>query len=238
MNQIVCASVLDWMAAIGPFVVGGFAVFIAIFRDWLRGLYWHPTLEFEIGAGPPYSYKIPNIPKKNGPITAYYFTARVRNDGQTTARDVTVFAPSLEKRDENTGLWMPVKGFLPMELVWAHVRDPLTGARFFNKQVIPQKLFTHFDIGCIEQTSETKHADIRNLVGNQEEETVFKIDTIVIPNTLTNWLREGEYRLCLVASATNAKPVKRYFVIENRGVWSDDEEKMFKDNLRIKMIRP
>jgi hypothetical protein len=223
-----------WIAAISTTILA-LVAFIVAFRDELRSRFLRPELAFEIQKQPPYCYKIPNIPKNDRVISAYYFTARVRNDGKAPARGVTVFATSLKKLEKrgDTESWEPVKGFLPMELVWAHVRHPLTATRFIERQVIPQDLFAHFDVGCVEPTSETKHAEIRNLVGNEPNETVFKIDTVVTPNTLTNWLRKGTYRLCLVASATNAKPVKQHFTITNSGVWTDSEEEMFSDHLTI-----
>lgn len=225
----------EWLVAFGTILLAVAAVFQERIRTWI----WHPSFEFEIEMGPPFCNKIP-CDWRDNQFYAYYCMVRVWNRGKAPARGVTVFATSLEKLEKKDDIesGKPVREFLPMELKWAHVRDPLTGKRFIEKQIISRDLFAHFDIGCVEPYWVTDMIDVDRRIDRQPDEVVFKIDTFITPNTLSNLLPKGQYLLHVKASASNVrKPKEQVFLNSHIGQWEDDQEKMFnKDNLNIEII--
>lgn len=233
--------IIAWLRQLGPYWLTAFGTIlvasVAIFGGWFQRRIWRPKLKFEIDMRGPYCYKIPNIVKRGERIEAFYYSGRVINKGRQHARNVTVFAQSLEKKDEEKGSWELVEEFLPMELWWAHLRDPLTQARFVAKQAIPRNSFAHFDIGHVEPPAITDPPEIRQLIDKREGEMVFWLDTIVDPKSYSNVLLHGDYRLCVIACADNAEPQRQYFLIKNTGQWIGDEREMFTEKLVIKKIQ-
>ena len=69
--------------------------------------------------------------------------------------------------------------------------------------------------------------------GFDEQKTVLRLDLEVSPNTWSNVLVPGSYRLWLQLAAANCKPRNQYVNFTLTGEWHDDEGDMFAKGLSL-----
>lgn len=115
---------------------------VALWGSRLNAHWDRPRLSLlPIAQEPPYCHKIPitlttpilttptilattSISVGQFQVDSYYFRFKVYNGGNTSARNVEVFAESLSLKHKD-GRFRPVSRFLPMNLKWAHFDVPV-----------------------------------------------------------------------------------------------------------------
>jgi len=66
-----------------------------------------------------------------------------------------------------------------------------------------------------------------------DDKTIFALDVEAKPNTLSDLLAPGVYRLEILIGAPNAAPKSKILEISLTGYWYPDEQKMFSDGIGI-----
>jgi hypothetical protein len=225
----------EWLNAVGTLAAVVLALFLAIFHEHLRTLFWHPTLELLVENRPPDSHLTTMASSEAGIQAAcYYFRVRVQNNGNAIAKTVEVFVEQVwQKRAD--GIFQKWEDFLPLNLLWSHYRQP-----YFPS--IPPGVYKHCDFGHIVDPSlrhkflGEDHPRLGRL-GIQQSQTVMCLDLAVLPNTGTHLIPPGPpYRLVVVAAAANARLVRRTIEVNLTGQWFTDESQMLRDGIGLGIL--
>jgi hypothetical protein len=119
------ASQIDWWAGGGGAIVGAIVgaiigMFAAALQDWIRSLFFRPKFEVTTDNAPPCSVVMPVTDNKGVFLwNSLYLRIYVKNVGSAVARDVEVYAQSLQRLGKNSSP-ESVKPFPPQNLGWAH----------------------------------------------------------------------------------------------------------------------
>lgn len=219
------STVTDWLTAVGTVGAVGVALFIAIWGDWLKGIFAKPILAVGIRMEPPDCLKIRYVVDQRGVTTfyanSYYCRLAVRNDGRLGARNVEVSLLSLSRRNDD-GQFEQDRSFIPLSLVWSNSNPRSTVA----DRIPPDGL--------------SKHCDFCHVVEDGTANPILNLDTEVTPTELAPgvWPTRkpvGTYQGRLAVTSDNAKPYYRDFTITYTG-WKDDEDDMFREGLVIAML--
>ncbi len=208
-----------WFAALGTFVLA----FVAVFQEWLRKLVVRPHLQLNAIVSPPDCQKT----KSDIGADVYYFRLRVENTGNAAARDVQVYLASAQRQRADRQ-YEAVKRFTPMNLNWAIVGQPTLPILLPG---MPPRYcdFAHVTIPRLKMSS------VEDLPEVDEHAPVLALDLEVRPNNKGHLLEAGVYRFGLKLAASN-HPVRHYTLeVDFKGIWLDDEDKMFRDGFGMRL---
>jgi hypothetical protein len=230
-------SIAEWVGALGTVAAVLAALGIALYGESLKQRLYRPKLAVEINSEAPDCHKIA-FTGATGVIAYYgiYYRLRIRNDGNRPAQNVQVVAKSLQ-RYANNERWESVPSFLPLALVWSHTPLELRSKderAATIKPFIAQKLFVHCDFGNVIPPNQL-HTTALNRPDLPELRSILRLDTWVTPNTLSNFLGPGKYRIEIFVAAENADPVISHVLVSNSGEWSEEERTMIEENLTVKV---
>jgi hypothetical protein len=192
-----------------------------------------PKLEVRLKLEPPDCLKIAMTNKVTGQFLydTYYFRFMVRNIGNRKMEDVEVVALELYKNGANN-VFSQVKSFLPMNLVWANMHK-------VTMPKIQPGLFKHCDLGHIIQCP-NPHNGVNNTLQRfnlaTRSNVVFILETNVTPNTGSNYLLPGEYKIKLAFAANNLEPEYYWYMFQVEDRWDTDEQRMLSNNIVIEEI--
>ena len=143
---------------------------------------------------------------------------------------VEVFASEL-LRERADGSFAKMESFLPMNLLWSHVRRP-----FF--EAISPGMEKHCDLGHIVEPIRRPQIDVEDnpRLDVPRDKTVFSFDLQVLPYTYSHLIPPGKYRLTLAVGAANANPVQKGLEITLKGDWYEDEARMLSEGIGIRML--
>jgi len=199
-------------------VVGTFAVaVIAAFQDRIRSHLFAPRLRLD--GGPEYLTDIDPIPLGNpeGNIYGCFVGLPIRNHGPAPAKDVEVLITELHRYCNDT--YESDREFYPLPLNWRHyvpVRDSLD-------RLLPDSV-RHIGLGYIpsELTKKSVGSGFEQL-DIQQNKLPFVINSPMRPNTRSDIIRPGRYRLTLEITAANSqRPVKAVIELSFDGEWQAD----------------
>ena len=217
----------DWLVAIGTIILA----FVAVFQQSIRNFIYKPILSVSIKTEPPDCVAVPYT-KQDGSFIAntVYLRIWVENTGKATAKNVEVYAKSLKRqRADNT--WEIVKGFPPMNLVWANYRS-------IYFPTISPGMGKHCDIGHITDP-EKRHVlneDSPKLKLTTQQAS-FAFDLMTLPNHRGHIIGPGDYLLEIMIASENSKPVSKEIKINITGLWSTEEEIMLRDGIGLQITK-
>lgn len=226
-------EVATWAGAIATLL----AVLAALLKEEIVRLWRRPKITAVIRLEAPDCHKteLTWSNPASGQILArgwcYYFRLWVENNGRQPAERVQVFAAKLLRKHADAQ-FREEKSFLPMNLVWSHTKE------IFKERISPG-MGSHCDLGFIQEPSfrkQTRLAGARTLPTVPDVKTVLVLDLEVKPNTLSDVLAPGVYRIELLLAAANARPKRKVLEITVTGDWFDDDRKMFADGIGVKQL--
>lgn len=216
------AAMPAWLAGIGTLIVA----FVAIFNEWVKRLFFHPTLRLGVRVGRPVAEKtFWGGPMAGSLVTVYYFRLEVENVGNASAEDVQVYAASVHR--VAAGETALVQRFTPMNLCWSHIRKPTLPI------LLPDMPPRYCDLAHITNPAAKKNL-FEDLPSVNEKTPVLALDLEAKPFSGGHLLEPGEYYLVLKLAATNCPPKDYRVYVNFAGLWFDDESKMFKDGIHIR----
>jgi hypothetical protein len=227
-----CSVTWTAIEAIGTVAAVMVALFYRDIRDWIR----RPRLVIlPIEPGPPDWVKVPTVRRRRATgkvITeadTYYLRMRVKNEGGARAEDVEVFAARLLK--EHDGKFREVERFIPMNLDWAHRGAVLPG--------LSPDAYRYCAIAAVFDPEKRPEFDSEDMQwpGVPQEKAILSL-RVEKPTTARGYLQPfGTYRLELELGAANARPKKETLEITLNGTWYDDEDLMFSEGVRIRLLQ-
>lgn len=189
-----------------------------------------PKLIVDIKLEPPYCLKIAvtNTLTAQHLYDTYYLRFKVENAGDYRMEDVEVVALELYKKGGNNR-FSQIRGFLPMNLKWANVGE-------ITMPKIQPHLYKHCDLGHIIQNPSPYNGENLNLQSfgllNQSS-VIFILDTSVTPNTGSNYILPGEYKIKLAFAANNLKPIDYWYKFKIEDRWDNNEHQMLSNNIKV-----
>lgn len=158
----------------------------------------------------------------------YYLRFKVENTGDYRMEDVEVVALDLYKK-RNNNRYSKAKWFLPMNLKWANVGE-------VTMPKIQPYLHKHCDFGHIIQNP-NPFADENNRLQsfglNGRSNVVLVLDTSATPNTGSNYILPGEYKIKLAFAANNFKPIIYWYKFKLEDQWDTNEQQMLANNIKV-----
>jgi len=223
--------ITDWLIAIGTILL----FLAAVFQDKIRAWLTRPKLSASIDVAPPDCHKtvLKSFDRQGHVIDAadcYYLRLRVGNSGNQRAEMVEVFASELSKRQVD-GSFKRMDSFLPMNLVWSHIRRPFLDA-------ISPGMEKLCDLGHIVEPEKRPRFGMEDnpQLGVPADQTIFSFDVATKSFTMSHLIPPGKYRLLLLIAAANTKPVSKTLEIVVTGNWYDDESRMLGEGIGIRML--
>jgi hypothetical protein len=212
----------EWTSILVTLLLGG----TAIFQDKIRGWFYKPKLNLTCTLSSPDCHKIPltiQIGNQISTIDSYYLRFRVENTGNQAMEDIEVKILSLYRKSDKNKYTLQ-ENFLPMNLKWAHTGNVVTN----NIQV---GLFKHLDIGCIRRPID--NFDPTEIQSN----IALFLDLETVPNTRSDIIEPGDYKIDLVVAGNNFKPVHKTYKLILRDEWLDNESDMLGKNIILEDLR-
>ncbi len=218
-----CSKSPEWWVAFGTIVLAAMTFLLAIvtvFQDSLRAIYFRPRLRLKVESKRPAAEKT----QWNIGADVYYFRVEVTNEGNVEARDVQVYLADLKYKNA-TNQYVRVEKFSPMRIMWAHYRtrtlDVLLPGMpwycdFFHIADPSKKALTH------EHCAQAGSAD-----------PVLALDLEVPDSAVVRFLPKGDYRATLRFGASNHPAVDFKVKVSFKGLWFDDENRMFQEGVGI-----
>lgn len=193
-----------------PAVAAVLAAFVALFRESIRDWIWRPSLEVSYVHGRDFCDT--PVLQPSGAI-CYYFSLRVFNAGTWSAKEVEVFANDLFIASESSpSSWAHVHRY-SLNLKWAY----LGVARL---PTLAPRMERFCNIGhIVDPAQRAQLGPSENLVGFDEQRTIFSLDLEAQPNHGIHLLAPGTYKLTFQVAAANCKPIQRWLKIELTGEW-------------------
>lgn len=205
------------------FVATFLLALVALFQDRLRTLVFSPKLDLEPGPFYPDYDKIPITNKRSGQelTKACYLGIRVRNAGPSSAEKVEIFVAKLQRK--SNGVFREVPGFYPLNLIWRHYDPPVV----FLERLLPNTA-RDCTLGRITNPEgKQKVGDDHPLLDLPADRSPFRLELSTRPNTRSDLLAPGKYRLILEIGAANARRVKKRTIeLEFTGEWLSETMKM------------
>jgi hypothetical protein len=218
-------DLVQWLSVLIALLLGLIGIFKV--QDLISNNLHRAILKVGIKLEPPDSLKIAMRNSQTGQFyyDVYYLRLRIENIGNSLMEEVEVIASELYKK-RNNNRYSKVNSFLPMNLKWANFGE-------LTMPKIQSKIFKHCDLGHIVESVNVPLA-VYGLPTTSN--VVIVLDTQVTPNTGSNILLPGEYKIKLVFAANNLSKTT-WFKLVIRNAWSTNEQLMFANNISIQKIK-
>jgi hypothetical protein len=191
---------------------------VTVFQDSLRAKFFCPRLRLKVEAKRPIALKN----QWNNGVDVYWFRAEVRNDGNVEARDVQVYLAELSHKTA-ANKYVPVENFSPMRIVWSHYHTLtldvlLPGMPWFCD-------FFHISDPRKKELSKEHCPEAGS------SDPVLAWDLEVKDAAIVRFLPKGDYHATLRLGASNHPPVDFKVKVSFKGLWFDDEDRMFREGV-------
>lgn len=226
LERIVEKKDIPWEALVA-FGIGLAGIFGL--HEVVKNLLYKPKIEVGIKQEPPDCLKIAMTNTATGQFLydTYYLRFKIENTGNQKMEDVEVVALELYKKRANNR-FAKVGSFLPMNLVWANVHE-------VTMPKIQPGLFKHCDFGhLIQNPNPYVNLNAFGLAGRSN--VIFILETQVTPNTGSNYLLPGKYKIKLAFAANNLRPKLYWYKFEIKNRWDTNEQRMLSRNVLVEKI--
>jgi len=193
--------------------------FIAIYQDKLRAYVFSPKLDLDQGPFYPDSVRVPLTDNADNFLAnACYLQIRIK-DKRATAEKVEVFVAKIEK--EINGIFHRVDSFYPLNLKWRHYNT------VFLDRLSPETSRDCTLGRIVEPANKQLVGDDHPSLNLSSNRSPFRLELATVPNTRSDLLAPGKYRLYLEIGASNARhPQKRTIELEFNGEWLQEMKDM------------
>lgn len=202
----------QWVGALMTFA----AVFVALNKEWLIRLWWHPKLTASIEAKHPGCIRLPAEDKeKPWKGWRYWLRVWVKNEGNVRAEKVEVFLSQALVR--NNGSFEPVPNFTPMNLRWSYTNETYVDG-------ISPDMGRFCDFGAI---SNPAHPEL-----SEDKTRTLSLRLQSLPGR-PDWLQPGHYKFEIKLAGSNCEPVARWVHLHLTGVLDDEPVKMLSNGFTV-----
>jgi hypothetical protein len=222
------SNTVQWVGHLVALLIGLAGIF-SLPEIIKRKFYEKADISFSIKMQSPDCLKIPMTGNGIHLYDTYYLRFSVENTGNIKLENVELAILKLYKKGSN-GRYSVVNQFLPMNLKWSN---------YGNSIIMPSisSLFPkHCDFGHIIENPNPEQGQnqiLQYLGLYGKSKTVLILDTQVTPNTGSNYLLPGEYKMKIVVTASNAKSKTYWFKVTLIDSWTTNEQQMLQNNIDI-----
>ena len=215
---------VNWISAIATLLAVAVALFNETFWRWIR----KPTLTCSVTK----EKTIINVGQPGKLLWAgdcYYLRLWIHNCGRSRAEKVQVLLSEVTRENDH-GVFRPVKDFLPMNLRWTH-------SDFFRPEIFADGISPNMGKFCdLASICDPANPTQLPLPGLRPSEVTIDLWTEVFPNTLTHRLLPDIYRFTLKIAAANCQPTEKHIEITVKGPWYVDEDVMLSDGIIVREL--
>jgi hypothetical protein len=231
---IFCPYSIDWgnVAQWAGAIFTCAAVLVAL-RGPITEFLFPPKLHVEICLKPPDSLIEPiTVDMPPYQSSRYMFRLYVRNRAKykkALAEKVQIFANKLEKLSDDGQTFILVDEFLPMRLEWSYNREKIMDWLF------PHDMGKHCDL-CHITKPDALVAAGEDLPATPSGMTVLTLNLEYLHGSKAHVLSPGTYKLYLIIACLSTKPIQKTVEIWFSGYWRENQEIMFRDEVRIRIL--
>ena len=226
LERVVNRKDIPWEAMVALILglAGIFGLHEAV-KKWL----FKPDIKVSIRLEPPDCLKIAMNNTRTGQFLydTYYLRFKIENTGNQKMEDVELVALELHKKGANNR-FSKVRSFMPMNLVWANVHE-------VTMPKIQPGLFKHCDFGHIIQNP-NRYVSLNAFGLSGRSNVIFILETQATPNTGSNYLLPGKYKIKFAFAANNLKPRYYWYKFEIKDRWDSNEQRMLSRNVAIEKL--
>jgi hypothetical protein len=221
-------TIAQWFAGLATLAAVLWAVFSQGFLRWFR----RPRLDLEPIVKE--SQDCVSVPFANGAPTIH-MRVRVKNNGRAAARNVQVYADTVERAEGK--YWEIVPTFPALNLTWADRPDltPSGGVLPW----LPSRESRRSDLGHIVDPGRRRDSgldtELNPTLKLNDDEVSFTFSTVIKPNHKGYIIPPGTYRLSISLSAENAAPQRRSITLTVHGPWYQNPEEMIEKGFDIEI---
>ena len=219
---------MEHVTAISTVILAVVAV-LAIYRDFIVGLFCHPDLKF----GDTFFHRVQlrTFHEVSRVIIdeaeTHYFRLKIFNDGKIPARDVEILVTEVRRKHADDK-YKPMPIATPYNLHWTHRLEP-------SLPIIHPKSERHITLGYV--VDPNKHS----LLGFdyptplvKKGETLFTLEFTVKSTNREYLLKRGEYEIDLQIVSSNLQEPKKAMVRLNHvGEWFESESEMYSKGIGV-----
>lgn len=231
-----CSALTDWLIAIGTISLA----IIAIFQDKIRSYFLRPQLDCKIESKPPYFHRTESK-AENISFYSYYCWFEIWNNGNISAKNVEVIISDLFKKEGDD--FVPVKDFFSDNLKWSLISDirgaypngvPIIVPKIYCDYISP-KTFKPCNLGHIHDPRYRNNfpGEHNPSLPVGENESIYCFEVNFKSNKLNYLMPPGNYKFTITIGSENAKTIRKKYLMEVTGKWSDDELRMLNEGLKI-----
>lgn len=220
-----------------------FLAFVALFKDTVLLCIQKPKIDIEFELRPPDCFKSELFHwKKNqdgiNVITdkskMFYYRLRIINNGKSAARNVEVTIRDIRKKKGNN--FDRIDFPLDDNLDWFSSSLILGRPSIMYYSFISPNTFKHCELGHILDPSKRNLVSFEDNKLFEKDETIFSFNVITRYHSSYHLIEPGTYRLKVIVAGENFKALEKEYELEVTGKWSEKEDKMLNDELKLKEI--
>jgi len=219
----------DWAVAFATILLA----IVAVWQERIRAWWDSPRFEVTAETTPPCCNKVELSNAKDGHFVAecIYLRINVKNVGRSTARNVEVYAESLELIRAELKLER-VQSFPPMHLTWSNTPRHI----IINR--LGAAMSRYCDVGRIvdPQLRNNVSGDNSPRLGLDSNTVSLCFSLQTSPNHKAHIVGPGNYVLTVLVAAENRKPNKHKIKLFVHGTWHSDEAIMLRDFISIRVV--
>jgi hypothetical protein len=249
---IISESVLDedkdlifWTAALVFSTI--FLGIVAAYQDIIRGWFKAPKLDFDMDMLSQDCHKTKVykqydiIEKKTNKIIryidyakyhyVYYFRFKIHNYGNMSAKNVEVILKDV-KDGEGNSIELSLDN-----LLWSSLVIDFSGKaknRIYWDYISP-KTYQYCNLGDIIQPNimKEKHSEYIDSLNLKDDTSIFRFSIYWKTPDLRYLLKPGTYTFQIIAGCENGKSITKNYKLSFNGEWTENEDKMLKENIKI-----
>jgi len=201
-----------------------------------------PKIDIEFEFRPPDCFKTDLVHWKTeqdgkmvvtGKSEMFYYRLRIVNNGYSAAKNVEVTIREIRKKKGNSfdRLDFP----LDDNLDWfSSSLQP--GRPVMYRSFIPPGTFKHCELGHILDPSKRNSVPFENNKLFEKDETIFSFNVITRYHSSYHLIEQGIYRFKISVAGENFNALEKEYEMEITGKWSEKEDKMLNEGLKLKEI--
>jgi len=224
-----------------------FLAFVALFKDTVLLWIKKPEIDIKFELRPPDCFKcqiihaIPKQIKDNvmgiDKIVFYmfYYRFRIINNGKSPAKNIEVTIRDIRKKKGNS--FDRIDFPLDDNLDWFSSSLISGKPSTMHYTFIFPNTFKHCELGHIIDPSKRHLVSFENKPKlSDEDETIFSFNLMTRYHSLYHLIVPGTYRIKVLVAGENFKSLEKEYELEITGKWSEDEDKMLNEGLKLKEI--
>jgi len=222
-----------------------FLAFVALFKDTVLMWIQKPKIDIKFELRPPDCFKSQIIHQQSKQIGQkveirrekfymFYYRLRIINNGKSPVKYVEVTIRDIRKKKGNS--FERLDFALDDNLDWFSSSLIQGRANIMYYKFISPNTFKHCELGHILDPSKRNLVPFEDNKLFREDETIFSFNVMTRYLSLYHLIEPGIYRFKISVAGENFDALEKEYEMEITGKWSENEDKMLNEGLKLKKI--